>query len=186
MAEENKEYSLESLMQAREKQLQEESEEDEEVFKSSMIIDDGSLNFNVEEGINFRPGKDVVQHFKEVTQEEIDRFAENTEKCYKLKLAHSIYCKSIVDQIVQKGLNIDTKYFEAEPNLLEKFIDIQRFEFLLSLVGLSEEAKNAILIREIDKKFSKAVDSSNKTTDPNIVELTEAIKSLHKIIKKKV
>lgn len=181
---ENK-YSLDNLMKQREKQLEEENSEDEETLKEETIVDDGSLDFNIENGINFRPGKDVIKFFKEVSQEEIDRFSESTEKFYKLKLAHAVYCKSIIDQIKHKGLNIDVTYFEKEPLILEKLIDISRFEYLLSLVNLSEESKNAILIREIDKRFSKQIDTSNKS-DTNIVELTDAINSLNKLIRKKV
>lgn len=181
---ENK-YSLNNLMKQREKQLEEENEEDEETLKDQTIIDDGSLDFNIEDGINFKPGKEVCKYFKEVTQSEIDRFSESTENFYKLKLSHSVYCKSIIDQIKHKGLNIDVTYFEKEPLILEKLIDISRFEYLLSLVNLSEDSKNAILIREIDKRFSKQVDNSNKS-DTNIVELTDAINSLNKLIRKKV
>lgn len=185
MSEENK-YSLENLMKQREQQLEEENEEDEELLgKEEAIIDDGSLDFNVENGINFKPGKDVSKFFKEISEEEVDRFCESTEKLYKLKLSHAVYCKSIVDQIKQKGLNIDTRYFEQEPNILEKLIDISRFEYLLSLVDLSNEAKDAILLREIDKRFSKPIENVSKP-DTNIVELTDAIKSLNKVIRKKV
>lgn len=180
-------YSLKALMEQRQKQLEKDNEEDEETLKTDLIIDDGSFDFNVENGINFKPGAELSKVVTEVTSDEIDRFADNTEKYYKLKLAHSVYCKSITDQITQKGLNIDTKYFESEPNILEKLIDISRFEYLLSLVDLSSEAKTAVLAREIDRKFARPVDTSSKSSqDTNIVELTDAIKSLNKSIKKRI
>jgi hypothetical protein len=179
----SEDYSLESLMKQREEQLQQENEEDEEVLKEQAIIDDGYLDFDIENGINFRPGSDVVKYFKELSQEDIDRFGDSTEKYYKLKLAHSVYCKSITDQIKQKGLNIDDTYFKQEPNILEKLIDISRFEYLLSLVDLSDSSREAILIREIDKRFSKAVEQPK---DNSNIELIDAIKSLNRSIRKKV
>ena len=155
----DEEYSIENLMKQREAQLEQDNEEDEEILKEQAILDDGSLDFDVENGINFRPGSEVVKHFKEITAEEIDRFGDSTEKYYKLKLSHAAYCKSITDQIKQKGLNIDETYFKQEPNILEKLIDISRFEYLLSLVELSDASKEAILIREIDKKLCRWLNS---------------------------
>lgn len=203
MAEESKDVkkendlSLENLMKQRDNELAKEAEEDEKILSDDsdddekpkiqqVILDDGSLDFDIKDGINFKPGKECVEHFGELKPEDIDKFGENTKNCYELILAHNVYCKSIVDQITQKGLNTDTTYWKQEPTIFEKLVEFSRFEFLLSLTSISQESKNAILAREIDKKFAKAQDNSQRNQqDTNIANLADSINSLNKFLRKK-
>lgn len=178
------ENDLESLFKKRKKSYEEDSEKK---VKKELILDDGTVDFDVkkEDGINFVVGKEIVKHFPTLDSKKVDIYSSSTEEIFKLKLAYSIYNKSLRDQIKQKGLNIELD-FEKESEQFEKLLEIKRLGFLIDVVGLNEDLKDKILDRELDKKFAK-LDNKKKdnSVEKELEKLNNTISSMRHFFSKK-
>ena len=178
------ENDLASLFKKRKNELK---EDEKEPSINKIIVDDGTIDFNIkkEDGLKFLVGKEVSKYFPVMKPEEIDVYASNTEELYKLRIAYTLYNKSLKDQIKQKGLNIELD-IEKESELFEKLLDIKRLGFLIDVVGLNDDLKDKILDRELDKKFAK-LDNKKKdsSVEKELEKLNNTISSMRHYISKK-
>jgi hypothetical protein len=178
------ENDLASLFKKRKNELK---EDEKEPSINKIIVDDGTIDFDIkkEDGLKFLVGKEVSKYFPVMKPEEIDVYASNTEELYKLRIAYTLYNKSLKDQIKQKGLNIELD-IEKESELFEKLLDIKRLGFLIDVVGLNDDLKDKILDRELDKKFAK-LDNKKKdsSVEKELEKLNNTISSMRHYISKK-
>lgn len=161
--------------------------EDEETLdntKIETILDDGKLDLNQKEMLNFTPGS-IIADKVNLTKEEIDRFSEIYEEIYKVGKSFTTYNKSIQDQLKQSGMNVSIEQSSMQwEYALDKLLDLKMLKFLCDLVfGQDKEIRDKIINNEIDKKFPSQTQqqiNTNQNYDDLIEQLTRISRKAQK------
>lgn len=162
-----------------------ETEEDLKDKPKELIINDGKIDFDPEDSINFNPGKDIAAHFG-LKPEEIDAFSNISEKLFKLEQAQVVYNKSITDQIVQGGRNVTvTPAIKLWESYLDKLVDIKMLSFLCDLVELDQKVKDSIVEKEVSKKFLPLQPKKKEDNSINIEELSNQLNHISMMVSKR-